>query len=68
MNRTLVAGVDSSTQSCKVVVPSAGTRRCGRHGLAPLAVGVQPVPGPVAPVLLPDLGQGEPAGAQYGRM
>ncbi len=35
MPRTLVAGVDSSTQSCKVVVCEAGSGRVVRQGRAP---------------------------------
>jgi xylulokinase len=31
---TLVAGIDSSTQSCKVVVRDADTRRLEREGRA----------------------------------
>jgi xylulokinase len=35
MSRTLVAGVDSSTQSCKVVVADAETGAVVRAGQAP---------------------------------
>ncbi len=41
---TLVAGVDSSTQSCKVVVVDADTGRVIRHGSAPHPAGTSAPP------------------------
>ena len=38
---TLVAGVDSSTQSCKVVIRDAGTGALVREGLAPHPAGTE---------------------------
>ncbi|NBR00011.1 MAG: xylulose kinase [Actinobacteria bacterium] len=41
---TLVAGIDSSTQSCKVVVRDAGTGALVRHGSAPHPAGTEADP------------------------
>ena len=41
---TLVAGIDSSTQSCKVVVRDVGTGALVRHGSAPHPAGTEADP------------------------